>query len=55
MIVSEHGLARKRIDAWIKKKRIQPNIYAQVAGNEVILSMVGLGCGIGHEVGGAQA
>jgi LysR family transcriptional regulator, positive regulator for ilvC len=47
MIISEHGLARKRIDAWFKKKGIQPNIYAQVAGNEAILSMVGLGCGIG--------
>ena len=47
MILSEHGLARKRIDAWFKKKRVQPNIYAQVAGNEAILSMVSLGCGIG--------
>ena len=47
MIVSEHGLARKRIDTWFNKKKIQPNIYAQVAGNEAILSMVGLGCGIG--------
>ncbi len=47
IIISEHGLARKRIDAWFKKKGIQPNIYAQVAGNEAILSMVSLGCGIG--------
>jgi LysR family positive regulator for ilvC len=47
MILSEHGLARKRIDDWFKKKKIQPNIYAQVAGNEAILSMVSLGCGIG--------
>jgi LysR family transcriptional regulator, positive regulator for ilvC len=47
MILSEHGLARKRIDTWFKKRGIQPNIYAQVAGNEAILSMVSLGCGIG--------
>ena len=47
LIIFEHGLARKRIDAWFKKKRIQPNIYAQVAGNEAILSLLALGCGIG--------
>jgi LysR family transcriptional regulator, positive regulator for ilvC len=47
MILSEHGLARKKIDAWFKQKKIQPNIYAQVSGNEAILAMVSLGCGIG--------
>jgi LysR family positive regulator for ilvC len=47
MILSERGLARKKIDAWFKKQRIQPNIYAQVSGNEAIMSMVRLGCGIG--------
>jgi LysR family positive regulator for ilvC len=47
MILSEHGLARTRIDAWFRKKKIHPHIYAQVAGNEAILSMVSLGCGVG--------
>lgn len=47
MILSEHGLARKKIDAWFKQKIIQPNIYALVSGNEAILSMVSLGCGVG--------
>ena len=47
MILPERGLARRRIDAWFKKKKIIPNIYAQVSGNEAILSMVGLGCGVG--------
>ncbi len=47
MILSEHGLARKRIDTWFRKKGIQPNIYARVSGNEAILSMVNLGCGVG--------
>jgi LysR family positive regulator for ilvC len=47
MILSERGLARKKIDAWFKRQRIQPNIYAQVSGNEAILSMVSLGYGVG--------
>jgi len=47
IILSERGLARRKIDAWFRKQRIQPNIYAQVSGNEAILSMVSLGCGIG--------
>jgi LysR family positive regulator for ilvC len=47
MILSSKGLVRKRVDQWFKKKKIQPNIYAQVAGNEAILAMVALGCGVG--------
>jgi LysR family positive regulator for ilvC len=47
MVISEWGLARKRINSWFKNKGIQPNIYAQVSGNEAILSMVSLGCGVG--------
>jgi len=47
IIVTERGMARKRIDAWFKKRKIKPNIYAQVAGNESILAMVSMGFGIG--------
>ncbi len=47
IILSEQGMARRRIDAWFKQQKVSPNIYAQVAGNEAILSMVGLGCGVG--------
>lgn len=46
-ILSEQGLARERLDHWLKKKRVAPNIYAQVAGHEAIVSMVSLGFGIG--------
>jgi LysR family transcriptional regulator, positive regulator for ilvC len=46
-ILSQRGLARQRIDAWFERKKIRPNIYAQVAGNEAILAMVSLGCGVG--------
>jgi len=47
MILSEGGVARNRIDAWFKERQITPRIYAQVAGNEAIVSMVSLGLGIG--------
>lgn len=45
-IVPEHGLNRKRLEYWWKKNHINPHIYAQVAGNEAIVSMVSLGFGI---------
>lgn len=47
MILSESGLAREQIDQWFRQRKIKPNIYAQVAGNEAIVSMVSLGFGIG--------
>lgn len=47
LILPEQGLARRRMDSWCHKHRITPNIYAQVAGNEAIVSMVSLGFGIG--------
>jgi LysR family transcriptional regulator, positive regulator for ilvC len=46
-ILPEKGVARKRADIWFHKKNIIPEIYAQVSGNEAILAMVSLGCGIG--------
>ncbi|MGH1430142.1 MAG: HTH-type transcriptional activator IlvY [Neptuniibacter sp.] len=47
MILSESGVSRKRVDRWFKEHNIKPLIYAQVAGNEAIVSMVSLGFGIG--------
>lgn len=47
MILSEEGLARKRLNRWFQMKKISPRIYAQVAGHEAIVSMVSLGFGIG--------
>ena len=47
MILSEGGIARSRIDTWFRKMDVNPRIYAQVAGNEAIVSMVSLGLGIG--------
>lgn len=46
-IVPEAGTARDRANAWFKQMKIKPNIYAQIAGHEAIVSLVALGCGIG--------
>jgi len=47
MILPERGLARRRVDEWFRTLGVQANIYAQVAGNEAIVSMVSLGFGVG--------
>ncbi|MGH8493632.1 MAG: HTH-type transcriptional activator IlvY [Moraxellaceae bacterium] len=47
MILSEEGLARDRTDRWLRQHSIKPRIYAQVSGNEAIVSMVSLGFGVG--------
>ncbi len=47
LILAEHALSRRRVETWFREKGIRPNIYAEVAGHEAILSMVRLGCGIG--------
>jgi LysR family positive regulator for ilvC len=47
LIIAEKGLSRTRVLRWFAEKKIQPHIYAQVAGNEAIITMVSLGCGVG--------
>jgi LysR family positive regulator for ilvC len=47
VITADFGLSRERTDSWFREKGIIPNIYAQVAGNEAIIAMVALGCGVG--------
>ena len=47
MILASSGLARSRVDAWFRDLGVTPKIYAQVAGNEAIVSMVSLGLGVG--------
>lgn len=46
-VLSERGLARERVNRWFRYRDVEPTIYAQVAGNEAILAMVALGCGVG--------
>ncbi|MCK4767655.1 MAG: HTH-type transcriptional activator IlvY [Desulfobacula sp.] len=47
LIIPDHGLSRDRIDQWFSEENFIPKIYSQVAGNEAIIVMVSLGCGIG--------
>lgn len=47
LILSESGLARTRVNKWLRDREIRPNVYAQVSGNEAIVSMVSLGFGVG--------
>lgn len=47
MILAAGGIARRRVDTWFRTLGVAPKIYAQVAGNEAIVSMVSLGLGVG--------
>jgi LysR family positive regulator for ilvC len=47
VIMPESGLSRERTNRWFAQKNVTPSIYAQVAGNEAIIAMASLGCGIG--------
>lgn len=47
IIIPEEGLARERLNRWFSDNQIKPNIYAEVKGNEAIVSMVSLGFGVG--------
>lgn len=47
LVLPQTGLSRRRLDKWLKKNRITPNISSEVTGNEAIIPMVTLGCGIG--------
>jgi LysR family positive regulator for ilvC len=46
-IVPERGLTKDILDMWLHQRGIRPRVYAQVAGHEAIVAMVGLGLGIG--------
>ncbi len=46
-ILPEKDLARDRVESWLRDRNLHPEIYAQVSGNEALLAMVGLGCGVG--------
>ncbi|WP_116369131.1 HTH-type transcriptional activator IlvY [Parahaliea mediterranea] len=46
-IVPERGATRDMLEQWFEEQGIQPNIYAQVAGHEAVVAMVGLGLGVG--------
>ena len=47
LVLPQTGLSRRRLDQWLKEHRITPNISSEVSGNEAIIAMVRLGCGVG--------
>lgn len=48
IILPEHGSARTRFEKWYRSMHFgKPKLYATVSGNEAIVSMVALGCGVG--------
>ena len=47
LVLPQSGLSRRRLDKWLKQNRIIPNVSSEVSGNEAIIPMVHLGCGIG--------
>ncbi|NWK56520.1 HTH-type transcriptional activator IlvY [Verrucomicrobiaceae bacterium N1E253] len=47
LVIPRTGLSRNRLDRWMKQQNIRPRISTEVSGNEGLLAMVRLGCGIG--------
>lgn len=47
LVLPSTGQARDNVDAWLREQGVRPNVYSEVAGNEAILSLVALGCGVG--------
>ena len=46
-ILPESGPSKRIVHHWFTEQGIRPRVYATVAGNEAIVSMVALGCGLG--------
>jgi LysR family positive regulator for ilvC len=47
IILPARGPSRRIVQQWFAEQSIEPHVYAQVSGNEAIVSMVALGLGIG--------
>ena len=47
LVLPGFGQVREAVDNWLRQENVAPNIYTEVDGNEAILSLVALGCGIG--------
>ncbi len=47
LVLPQSGLSRRRLDKWLSTHRMTPNISTEVSGNEAIIPMVHLGCGVG--------
>ncbi|WP_026376125.1 HTH-type transcriptional activator IlvY [Aestuariibacter salexigens] len=47
VVMPESGPSRRIVYHWFAEHGIRPKIYADVGGNEALLSLVALGCGVG--------
>ncbi|MFC3122570.1 HTH-type transcriptional activator IlvY [Agaribacter flavus] len=47
VIMPAIGPSKRIVHHWFAEQNIRPNVYAQVSGNEAIVSMVSLGLGVG--------
>jgi LysR family positive regulator for ilvC len=47
LIVPQTGVARQRLDQWLRQQGLTPRISTEVSGNEALIAMVRLGAGIG--------
>jgi LysR family positive regulator for ilvC len=47
VVLPATGLLRASAERFFRKRRAKPLVYGEVPGNEAILSLVSLGCGVG--------
>ncbi|MGC6426418.1 MAG: HTH-type transcriptional activator IlvY [Akkermansiaceae bacterium] len=47
LVLPTSGLSRRRVDALLTSRAARPQITTEVSGNEAIIAMVRLGCGVG--------
>lgn len=47
LVLPSSGLSRRRVDALLTSRAARPQITTEVSGNEAIIAMVRLGCGVG--------
>lgn len=47
LVVPQSGVARHRLDVWLRHNNVVPNISTEVSGNEALIAMVRLGAGVG--------
>jgi LysR family positive regulator for ilvC len=47
VVLPESGPSKRIVHHWFAELGIKPRVYATVGGNEAIVSMVALGCGLG--------
>jgi LysR substrate binding domain len=50
VILPRRGRDRQRVDAWLELQGVRPDVYAEVDGNEALVALVALGCGVVPEL-----